>query len=90
MSKTDDGGPAFPNVAVGAAGTVMEGDPGMSLRDHFAAMAMQGLIAAGARQDYAALAEASGSENLSHDIDACLAFNAYRIAEAMITRREKP
>ena len=37
MSKTDTGGPAFPSP--------YDDDEGMTLRDYFAAKAMQGLLA---------------------------------------------
>jgi len=45
MSEPNDGGPAFPNIL---AETVAGGewDAGMSLRDYFAAKAMQGLLSA--------------------------------------------
>lgn len=50
MSKTEDGGSAFPqSIAVGPSGEVHiaeHHDGGMSLRDWFAGMALQGLCAA--------------------------------------------
>jgi hypothetical protein len=47
MSAHYDGGPAFPISDQRAPdGTgIMQGSPGMSLRDWFAGMALQGLIA---------------------------------------------
>ncbi len=62
------GGPAFPIVLAGI-GT----DPGMTLRDYFAAAAMQGYIAAGTPSDvtYRDLAE-----------------KAYRAADAMLEERQ--
>jgi len=44
----EDGGPAFPRSETGDAevGQIDEGAPGMSLRDWFAGMALQGLLAA--------------------------------------------
>ena len=48
MEVRDDGGPAFPDPAIGSRGEWLEtgGHPayGMSLRDYFAAKAMQGLL----------------------------------------------
>jgi hypothetical protein len=40
MAKIEDGGPIFPAPGYSTS-------PGMSLRDYFAAMAMQGLLGAG-------------------------------------------
>lgn len=46
MSKIDDGGAAFPEaIAIGPAGDVYPGMPGMSRRDYFAAAALTGVIA---------------------------------------------
>lgn len=42
MSKTDNGGPAFPKDLRGRRGDNPE-PPGMTLRDWFAGMALQGL-----------------------------------------------
>ena len=57
MSKENNGGPAFPveYIAMDSCGNerVQAQDFGMSLRDYFAAKAMQGLIAAGRYEDYA-------------------------------------
>jgi len=43
----DRGEPAFPSTRGLATGngTVVEGHPGMALRDHFAGLAMQGILA---------------------------------------------
>jgi hypothetical protein len=45
MSNTNTGGPAFPQFVISNFGAHVEG--GMTLRDYFAAKAMQGLIASG-------------------------------------------
>lgn len=47
--KTNDGGPAFPcdRSRVESLSIVREQFPGMSLRDWFAGMALQGLVANG-------------------------------------------
>ena len=47
MSKQDNGGPAFPMCMPTAAGTGVV--YGMSLRDYFAANAMQGMLAGAER-----------------------------------------
>lgn len=52
MSNTNTGGPAFPSH--GSMGEVAQ--EGMTLRDYFAAKAMQGCIAAGRFQGYASCA----------------------------------
>lgn len=44
--KRDDGGPAFPNVPDGAGDKWQSWDVGMTLRDYFAGMALQGLCRA--------------------------------------------
>jgi hypothetical protein len=44
MSKIKDGGPAFPNVPDGAGDKWQLWGTGMSMRDYFAAKAMQALI----------------------------------------------
>ena len=70
MSDTNTGGPAFPTTKP------LEhwGDPnqGMTLRDYFAAKAMQGDLIAGVHPD---------------DFNRC-AHRAYAIADAMLKARE--
>ena len=51
MSNTNTGGPAFPSPTDG-----MLDNEGMTLRDYFAAKAMQGFIAAGRFQGHASCA----------------------------------
>jgi len=51
MSDTNTGGPAFPSPTDG-----MLDNEGMTLRDYFAAKAMQGFIAAGRFQGHASCA----------------------------------
>ena len=75
MSK-DTGGPAFP-----VPGLHENSDyDGMTLRDYFAAKAMQGLIAHEER------AKQLGSHNLG-DFDVRVAICAYRYADAMLEAR---
>jgi len=71
----DTGGPAFP--ATNHHGHKLEG---MTLRDYFAAKAMQGLIAHEER------AKQLGSHNLG-DFDVRVAVCAYRYADSMLEAR---
>ncbi len=43
MSNTNTGGPAFPQYVISNGGAFVDG--GMTLRDYFAAKAMEGLLA---------------------------------------------
>jgi len=74
----DTGGPAFP-----VPGLHENSDyDGMTLRDYFAAKAMQGLIAHEER------AKQLGSHNLG-DFDVRVAVCAYRYADAMLKARKQ-
>ena len=73
MSK-NTGGPAFPAMRYEFGGE----DDGMSLRDWFAGMAMQGLIAS-----------PRGTPNGADATDTYYAEMAYIMADAMIAEREK-
>ena len=76
--STDTGGPAFP-----VPGLHENSDyDGMTLRNYFAAKAMQGLIAHEER------AKQLGSHNLG-DFDVRVAVCAYRYADAMLKAREQ-
>ena len=75
--STDTGGPAFPGT--NAYGSVYDG---MTLRDYFAAKAMQGMIAHEER------AKQLGSHNLG-DFDVRVAVCAYRYADAMLKARKQ-
>jgi hypothetical protein len=70
--------PAFPNEGFNGWGEPFQG---MTLRDYFAAKAMQGLIAHEQKASHL-----SGA-NIG-DFDARVAFAAYRYADAMISRRQ--
>ena len=70
----DTGGPAFPSQR---EHTTKEG---MTLRDYFAAKAMQGLI------EHEERAKPLGSHNLG-DFDVRVAVCAYRYADAMLKAR---
>lgn len=68
-SKIDDGGPAFPAVTMHGA---LVGMPGMTLRDYFAAAALQGMLA-------------DPSNGLAARSSA---MSAYIFADAMLTERK--
>jgi hypothetical protein len=53
MSNTNTGGPAFPSTHAHGQ------DEGMTLRDYFAAKAMQGYVGQGKSYDFADIAQAS-------------------------------
>jgi hypothetical protein len=69
MDNTKDGGPAFPSLA--RDGNWQPHHDGMSLRDYFAAKAIQGLLA----------------NNANYGTDDGLARDAYEFADAMLRAR---
>ena len=71
MSNTNTGGPAFPKTPFIEIGTPQNG---MTLRDYFAAKAMQGLLSRG-----------SHDKINVHDV---LAHRTYQIADAMLKARD--
>lgn len=83
MSTIKDGGPAFPRagaqVDVTRAGIFDRGDIGMTLRDYFAAKAMQGELASQTNKEFYddSDADAEGLANW-----------AYEMADAMLAARE--
>lgn len=81
MSERVDGGPAFPASTYDAGSHVPA--PGMTLRDWFAGLAMQGWFAARDPGDL--------HEVLGRDAGADLAGLSYKMADAMLAARsEKP
>lgn len=75
MSKQNNGGPAFPvtdDVARNADGVLTFVAPGMTLRDYFAAKAMQGMLS---DADFDAPAKR-------------IAYSAYLMADAMLAARK--
>ncbi|HDR2317094.1 TPA: hypothetical protein QCH60_002897 [Enterobacter asburiae] len=72
MSKKNDGGYAFPMEATDAT-ACRDCNQGMTLRDYFAAKAMQGIISS--ECNYGAFSD--------------LASDAYSIADAMLRAREE-
>jgi hypothetical protein len=77
MSDTDTGGPAFPTTEV----AMMRSLQGMTLRDYFAAKAMQGLISC---PDWR---EGAG-EDVGIDASDYTARTAYMMADAMLKARQ--
>lgn len=81
--KYDDGGPAFPNTIENQPGE--HGRKGMSLRDYFAAKAMQGMLAD--RETILSFANKCQKEMLSPD--SAMATAAYGMADAMLRARSQ-
>ena len=77
MKKDTTGGSAFPTSQTEGESWIWGGHPGMTLRDYFAAKAMQG--------ELAAQSEESGNYT-NFDVPAVL---AYRVADAMLKARAK-
>lgn len=77
MSKNNDGGSAFPQPDYMDEGsTALQRECGMSLRDYFAAKAMQGMLSA------------NGDSNgfLEYE-EETVAANSYKLADAMLKAR---
>lgn len=80
MSKLDDGGPAFSWNELNSDGTPYSQHAGMSLRDHFAGLAMSTTF-------YPAIQEAIRT---GRDLDCgTVAKFAYLMADAMLAERAK-
>ena len=79
MSTIDNGGPAFPLQSIGP--NFVPGYSGMSMRDYFAAKAMNAFVAG---------LLSSGEPVIKGD-DKDIARRAYEIADAMLAaRKERP
>lgn len=88
MKKINDGGPAFPNVPEGAGSRWADWDMGMTLRDYFAAKAMQGMLAVPDDQRYGDRADKTLSiEEWQQWCVTGVVEHAYRVADAMIRFR---
>jgi hypothetical protein len=74
MSNTNTGGPAFPQTEVDRDGVTITHHSGMTLRDYFAAKAMQSVL----------------DQKDTHDGRECdnAAWMAYRMADEMLKARE--
>lgn len=97
MSEIDDGGPAFPGkICTGHFEQgqeeipIYENPPGMSLRDYFAAKAMQAEIITNFSDATPAANEAFmlGAKKHGHNVLQHLAHNAYLVSDAMIVARK--
>ena len=77
--KNNDGGPAFSCVD----GVANIYQPGMSLRDYFAAKAMQAIIAKKPCAKYNSFSERDISDDMA------VAYGAYFYADAMLKAREE-
>ena len=75
--SANDGGPAFPTDSAEQLGQFRWHTTGMTLRDYFAAKAMQGLMNPG----YYEIDTVNGV--------AAIAANAYTLADAMLAERAK-
>jgi hypothetical protein len=73
MSNTNTGGPAFPTAEIFHDGVVYTG--GMTLRDYFAAKAMQGLTTTLDQTD-------------EEPLWTVIATDSYKLADAMLKARE--
>ena len=79
MSAEQDGGPAFPNDRVVSNGCVEQYEStGMSLRDYFAAKALQAIVC-----------KMPVMNPAPEDWIASMAAGAYQYADAMLTERDK-
>ena len=77
MSNTNTGGPAFPTENAHQSGPITWHHEGMTLRDYFAAKAMQALITS-RHTDY---------ENGWYD-EKMVATSAYNLADSMLKKRQ--
>lgn len=80
MSK-NTGGPAFPvsEVSNRHGDTIQYPSEGMTLRDYFAAKAMQGMICAASEQN---------ADSTAPDLFSAIAMDSYSYADAMLKARE--
>ena len=81
-NKFDDGGPAYPTTIENQPGE--HGRKGMSLRDYFAAKAMQGYLGNPWQAE-----QMDGMDESFSEQTAILAEASYKMADAMIAERNK-
>lgn len=91
MIDTKNGWPAFPSTQYANGVSPTGHSPGMTLRDYFAAKAMQALISAQRNEDHTLNMEFRLSEGLSYSgaTRGRIAVSAYAMADAMLKEREK-
>jgi hypothetical protein len=88
MARINDGGWAFPRPAVQGVRSYEDNEPaepGMTLRDYFAASAMQSIFTGTGAEMVAARDERYDETNWAQIV----ALNAYEMADAMIAQRGK-
>ena len=89
--KPNDGGPAFPRYTHTDDGIIVE--QGMSKRDWFAGMALQGVLAAGTAENISCdkkIQEISGGPSQAVDLAMfAICGMAFEYADAMIAESEK-
>ncbi|KAB0573407.1 hypothetical protein [Brucella pituitosa] len=83
MAEIKTGGAAFPCEGGSEGG--LYADPGMTLRDYFAAKALQGFLSSRYVSDFI---KEVGNFSTDADVRRNLATNAYLYADAMLTARE--
>lgn len=85
-NKINDGGPAFPigHPDCSTAGQSIKEAQGMTLRDHFAGLALQGILISSTTKTTAS--KMTIVEMLDRDV---AAMAAYQFADAMIAERSK-
>ena len=86
-TKPNDGGPAYPIHIPAGSGCGPHIHEGMTLRDHFAGLAMQGLLSMHANHPNQHYGDAPEPVYISRFHDA--ARHSYAIAAAMLAEREK-
>ena len=90
----NDGGPAFPQLikidTLGLHGQVNQFSGGMSLRDWFAGMALQGILSPllGTAPGVSSLNQLSQEKNMTQF--EMIAERCYSLADAMLKQREQP
>ena len=85
MSAVNTGGPAFPTMRLSLIGDVVPDEEGMTLRDYFAAKAMESLCVM--PQFVSGLDKAA--MNAGVPFKAALAQHCYEMADAMLAARQK-
>jgi hypothetical protein len=94
MSTIKDGGPAFPSgISYRTDCGLREFNGGMTLRDYFAAAALQGVLSEpyrpGQEGAWSAISRQRRGEREHSTTDESLAFVSYCIADAMLAERER-
>lgn len=85
--------PAFPHVTQskrsGSDTIYTHVTEGMSLRDWFAGQLAAAEVASAGASEFAAIALGDAAEEAGQTIEQRIAFNAYRVADALIAERQK-